>query len=114
MKKISFLIALTTLPLLGFSADFNQQVTDLIPRLAAENVPDRYNAQMELQAIASNSSKPGNEAERAELGKVLAAKAGDNSVPQPARIWLVRQLEYMGGAEAVDTLTALMSGQDAE
>ena len=29
------------------------------------------------------------------------AVAADAAVPQPARVWIVRQLEYMGGAEAV-------------
>src|SRR5207249_768825 len=33
---------------------------------------------------------------------------------QPARVWLVRQLEYIGAAESVATLTKLLNDSDAE
>jgi hypothetical protein len=89
-------------------------VNELIPKLAVEKVEDRYDAQMALQDIASNSSKPGNAAAREALGKVLAAKAADAATPQPARVWIVRQLEYMGGPESVEALANVMNGEDAE
>ena len=95
-------------------AGVEQTVNDLIPKLAAEKVEDRYAAQMELQGIALNAARPDAEAERAEVAKILAAKATDAAVPQPARIWMVRQLEYTGSAESVTALTALLAGQDAE
>ncbi|MBM3860335.1 MAG: hypothetical protein FJ395_11875 [Verrucomicrobia bacterium] len=90
------------------------QLDELIPKLADEVVTNRYAAQMELQAIASNASKPGNERAGAALGSALAAKAADASVPQPARVWIIRQLEYMGRGEAVPALTILLNGTDAE
>ena len=93
--------------------DDNLMLT-LIGRLADESVENRYAAQMELQDIASNASKPGHEAARKALGKRLAAKAADPSVPQPARVWIVRQLEYMGRDEAVKALAGVMNGDDAE
>ena len=95
-------------------AGVEQTVNDLIPKLAAEKVEDRYAPQMELQSLAANASRPGAEAERAELAKILAAKATDATVPQPARVWIVRQLEYIGSAESVAALTALLGEQDAE
>ena len=95
-------------------AGVEQTVNDLIPKLAAEKVEDRYAAQMELQGIAHNAARPDADAERAEVAKILAAKATDAAVPQPARIWMVRQLEYTGSAESVTALTALLAGQDAE
>ena len=95
-------------------AGVEQTVNDLIPKLAAEKVEDRYAAQMELQGIALNAARPDAEAERAEVAKILAAKATDAAVPQPARIWMVRQLEYTGSAESVTARTALLAGQDAE
>ncbi len=91
-----------------------QSVDKLIPRLAATNVSDRYAAQMDLQALAVNSGRPGAKSERTEMAKVLATKAGDASVPQPARVWFVRQLEYIGDTESIAILTSLLSGQDAE
>lgn len=95
-------------------AGIEQTFNDLIPKLAAEKVEDRYAPQMELQRLAANASRPGAEAERAELAKILAGRAADATVPQVARVWLVRQLEYIGSAESVPALTALLGEQDAE
>ena len=91
-----------------------QTVNDLIPRLATAKVEDRYSAQMELQHLAANAARPGAEAERAELAKILAANATDAAMPQPARVWIVRQLEYIGAAESVGALTTLLKDQNAE
>jgi hypothetical protein len=95
-------------------AGVEQSVNDVIPRLAAPKVEDRYSAQMELQGLALNAARPGAEGERAELAKVLAAKAIDTTVPQPARVWVVRQLEYIGAGESVPALAALLNSSDAE
>src|ERR1043166_1205439 len=98
----------------ALAADLEQTVTELIPKLAAEKVEDRYGGQMELQALALKSARPGSETERSQLAKLLASKAADQNVPQPARVWLVRQLEYIGAAESVGPLTKLLSDSDAE
>src|ERR1017187_8614843 len=95
-------------------AGVEQTVSELLPRLAAAKVEDRYGAQMELQQLAANAARPGAEAERTELAKVLAAKATDPAVPQPARVWIVRQIEYIGAAESIPALTTLLKDQDAE
>jgi len=95
-------------------AGVDQTVSDLIPGLASANVHDRYGPQMELQRLALDASRPGAEAQRLALAKVLAAKAADPAVPQPARVWLVRQLEYIGAAEAVPALNTLLKDPDAE
>jgi hypothetical protein len=108
----ALLLALLLLP--ARAQDYEAQVTDLIPKLADAAVGNRYAAEMQLQALASEAAKPGNEAARAALGKALAAKAADAAVPQPARVWVVRQLQYMGGAEAVPALTGLLKDSDVE
>ncbi len=95
-------------------AGVEQTVNDLLPKLAAPNVEDRYGPQMELQSLALNAARPGADTERAQLARVLAAKAADPAVPQPARVWVVRQLEYIGGAESVAALATLLEGPDAE
>jgi HEAT repeat protein len=95
-------------------AGVEQTVNDLIPRLAATKVEDRYSAQMELQHLAANAARPGAEAERAELATILAAKATDVAAPQSARVWIVRQLEYIGAAESVGALSTLLKDQNAE
>jgi len=112
--KFCLLTLAAALALNAPAADYQQAVNDLIPRLAAETVGDRYDAQMRLQDLASQASKPGNAAEREALGRVLASRAADASVPQPARVWIIRQLEYMGREEAVDALGRLLNDPDAE
>jgi HEAT repeat protein len=94
--------------------DYNAAVTALLPRLADPVVSQRYAAQMELQALASEAARPGQTGSREALGNVLATRADDDAVPQPARVWIVRQLQYMGGAEAVPALTKVLNGGDAE
>ena len=114
--KLKALLACLSLCSVAWAAfaGAEQTVNDLLPRLAAAKVEDRYSAQMELQRLALNAARPGAEAERAELAGILAAKAVDSAVPQPARVWVVRQLEYIGAAESVAALTTLLNGQDAE
>ena len=51
------------------SPALEQTVNDLLPKLAAAKVEDRYSAQMELQSLALNAARPGAEAERAELAE---------------------------------------------
>jgi HEAT repeat protein len=95
-------------------AGVEQTVNELLPKLAAAKVEDRYSAQMELQHLAANAARPGAETERADLAKLLAAKATDAAVPQPARVWVVRQLEYISAAESIGALTTLLKDPDAE
>ena len=115
MKPIALLVTLSFCALtLTAVAGVEQSIDDLLPRLAAAKVEDRYSAQIELQQLAANAARPGAEAERVELANILAAKATDSAVPQPARVWLVRQIEYIGAAESVAALTTLLQGPDAE
>lgn len=89
-------------------------VNDLVPKLASSTVADRLAPQMELQALAANAARPDAENERVALATLLASKAADSTVPQPARVWIVRQLEYIGAMEAVPALTALLADADTE
>ncbi len=111
MKQTLITLALVSLALTG-RADFTAQVNALIPQLADAVVTNRNAAQLELQAIAANASRPSSDA--TALGAVLAAKAADASVPQPARVWFVRQLEYIGKGEAVPALAQLLNDTDTE
>ena len=65
-KALLYLFFLCSVAL-GAFAGAEQAVNDLLPRLAAARVQDRYSAQMELQNLALNAARPGAEAERAEL-----------------------------------------------
>ena len=112
MKSLLSPVVFLALTLVAGASE--QAVNDLIPRLAAPNVEERLAPQNELQAMAAKASRPGAESERLALARILAAKAADGSVPQPARVSIVRQLEYIGAAESVPALTSLLNGGDAE
>lgn len=117
MKRSIFLSLLCVLSaglIAGQRAEVADQVQALIPRLAEADVSARYAAQMELQDIASTSSQPGHEEARQALGKILANLVADDAVAQPARVWMVRQLEYMGGEESVWALKGLLTSADGE
>lgn len=98
----------------GARAGVAESVDVLVPKLASPNMEERYAPQMELQALASQAARPGAEAERTALVKVLLAKAADAAVPSPARVWMVRQIELIGAGESVDTLARLLGDADAE
>jgi HEAT repeat protein len=91
-----------------------QPLDTLIPKLSSQNADTNYAAHQELQKLALKSGRPGAEAERAALTKAIAEKAVDPSVPQPTRVWLVRQLEYIGTGDSVKPLTKILKGPDAE
>lgn len=116
MKTKSLLIALLALALLPpvWAQDYEAEVAALVPGLADATVGNRYAAQMQLQALASDASRPGAAGAREALARVLGAHAANSATPQPARVWMVRQLELMGGAEAVPALTSLLDSRDAE
>ncbi len=121
MKKLLPVLALSAVLLPAAHAQKNAMpvpvtapLDELVTRLGADDVGSRYDAQMQVLAMAAAASAPGGEAKRAELATTFAANVSDAAVAQPARVWLVRQLEHMGRGEAVPALTALLNGPDAE
>lgn len=114
LRTLSPLVALAAFSSAAIAADFEQAVDEFIPGLADANVPARYAVMMQLQTLAAEAGKPGNEADRLTLSRVLAAKAIDASVPQPSRVWIVRQIEYIGKDECVEALAKVLGDPDAE
>ena len=56
--------------------------------------------QQQWQEICLAAGAPGKETDRLEICKLMCAKLGPD-VPEQARVWLLRQLEYIGRGEAV-------------
>src|SRR5262249_1160307 len=54
---------------------------------------------------------PGNDKLRAEAASLMADKL-DPKTPSAARLWLLTQLERIGGAESVDALAAVLDDKD--
>ncbi|MCF7708199.1 MAG: hypothetical protein K9N52_04795 [Verrucomicrobia bacterium] len=109
MKTKYLVIALLTCLLsISAQAGVTEEIEELVPRLSDKDVSARYEPQMAVQEIVLNAARPGAEAERAKVAGILAAKVVDDSIPMPARVWLVRQLQYIGAGEAVDALAELL------
>jgi hypothetical protein len=86
---------------------FEEQLDEWIPGMGAEKIPDRRDSQQKLQTLIFQLGTPGREKELAEACAVIADKLGTD-IPEPAKIWLLRQLEFSGGGECVDAIVAVM------
>ena len=113
-------LRLTLLPLLLLPAALvaragtAEEIDALLPKIAAQNMEERYEPQMALQAMASKAGRAGAESERAALVKLLCDRVANAATPQPARVWITRQLELIGKADAVPTLAKLLGETDPE
>lgn len=94
-----------------FRAQFRRQLQELLPGMGAENIPDRRDSQQKFQEVCFQLGAPGREADRAEACEVIAQALGTD-LATPARIWLLKQLEYLGRAESVDAVAASLDDAD--
>lgn len=95
------------------ATDYDALLERLLPGLGAAWIPDREQPQQELERIGLHAGRPGAEAERAALCRALAARLGPPT-PEPARVWLLRQLERIGREECVDALADLLADPDPD
>lgn len=84
----------------------------LLPDMGSDDVKKQSGPQQTLQRMAYHASRPGAEAERAALSKTMAAKLGE-AVPVIARVWILRQLEAIGRAEAVAPVAGALKDKEA-
>jgi HEAT repeat protein len=85
----------------------------LMPNMGDEDPGKRNGPQGILEKIAFRAGRAGAEADRAACAKAIAAKLGRDIGPL-GRIWLLKQLERIGRAEAVSQITKLLANQDAQ
>lgn len=108
-------VVLTGLVTAGAAADVATRVSDLVPGLAAEDLARRHEARMELLRVAADATKPAaGDGEREKTEAALVRWAADASLPVASRVWVLRQLEYVGGEASVPMLAKLMKEGDAE
>jgi len=88
-----------------------QTLDELLPGMGAQEISNRRDAQQKWQEICFEAGAPGNEARRAEVCKLMAAKLSTEIAP-PARIELLAQLNRIGRAECVDAVAALLDDRD--
>ncbi len=93
---------------------YEKAINYLLPLMSAEDVASRYEPQIALQDMGSHAARPGAEAEREALARVLCRTIETAEMPATVRYWFVLQIERIGKDESVQTLTKLLSSQDKE
>ncbi|MGD0088652.1 MAG: HEAT repeat domain-containing protein [Planctomycetota bacterium] len=86
-------------------------LASLLPDMGSDDVGKQNAPQQALQRMAYNASRPGADAERAALAKVMSANLGE-AVPVTARVWIIRQLEAMGRGEVVEALAGALKDKE--
>lgn len=89
-----------------------EALSELLPGMSAEKIPDRKGPQQQWQEICFQAGAPGNEAKRAEVCKLMTEKIGPDTA-KPARIWLLTQLERIGRGECLDAVAAALDDKDS-
>jgi HEAT repeat protein len=92
---------------------FKELLEQTLPGMGAQEIPDRQESQQKFQTACYAVSAPGHEAERAEACKLIAQHLGPETA-KPARIWLLKQLEFIGHGECVAAIMAQLSDKDPE
>jgi len=130
MKRLSILVALLTLfctasgcqqPTKAGAVDadraartmFDGLIDAWLPGMSADNIADREQPQQRLEQLCFEIGQPGREADRVALCEAMTARLGPET-PKPARIWLLRQLERLSGAESVAAVAPLLDESDGE
>ena len=83
-------------------------LAQLLPDMSGQDLGKQGGAQATLEDITFRAGRPGADAERLALSKAIAAALPATSTPL-AKTWLVRQLQYVGRAECVPALSALLA-----
>jgi len=83
----------------------------LLPGMGAKNIRDRQGPQQQWQKICFQAGAPGKEALRAEVCTLMAEKLGPQTA-NPARIWLLKQLQFIGRGECVDAVAKALDDKD--
>jgi HEAT repeat protein len=95
-----------------WQAAYRTVLDHLLPAMGSENANERGEAQRRFEDVALAAGRPGAEGRRKALATVMADALGKTDNVE-ARVWLLRQLQYIGGAEAVPALAKAMASGDA-
>ncbi len=116
MRTIAFLLSLSVV-LVGAprasaqEPSFKDLLAECLPGIGSENIPDNQAAQQRLQDACYALGATGQEAARADACREILKKLSPD-VPRPARLWLLKQVQWIGREECVETLAALIKDKD--
>ena len=94
-------------------ASIERRLDEWLPGMGAPNLVDRERPQQEFEQLCFRVGRPGAEAERALLCRAVVAHIGPKT-PQPARVWLLRQIERLSGGESVSAVARILGDNDPE
>ncbi|MFH1747650.1 MAG: HEAT repeat domain-containing protein [Planctomycetota bacterium] len=103
-------VAPTTRPI-DTSNPFAVKLEELLPGMGAEKIVDREAAQQEFEQLCLQAGRPGADQERLLICQAMLARLGPETA-QPARVWMLRQLERISGAESVERIVELLDDTD--
>lgn len=92
---------------------YTQVLDHLMPLMSADDVALREPALKSFEQVCLRAARPGAEVERAALATATLRRLTP-ATPAAARVWMVRQLQWIGAGEAVAALTLLLTDADAE
>jgi hypothetical protein len=93
------------------AAAYEQVLTELVPKSAADDPAERQAAMLAIERIANHAGRPGAESERVALVAAISKRLTPET-PTTARIWLLRRLETIGGAECVSAIAGCTNEAD--
>lgn len=96
----------------SFEQQFAQQLNEWLPGIGAEKIQDRSSAQQALQKVCFEVGAPGREADRAAVCRVMAQKLAEANAA--AKVWLLRQLQFIGHEECIEAVAALFDDKDEQ
>ncbi len=94
-------------------ASFQAMFERVLPGMGANDPPARQAPQQEFQESCRALSAPGRDAERTQACRLIAAKLGPET-PNPARVFMLRQLRLIGHGECVAAVARLLADKDSE
>ena len=93
-------------------AAYSSVIDALLPGMGHAEDVQRKDAQTVFEKICLHAARPGAEAQRVALCRAIVAKLGPDTA-EPARVWMVRQIERIGRSEVVGALAVLLNDPDA-
>ncbi|MCH5374315.1 MAG: HEAT repeat domain-containing protein, partial [Planctomycetes bacterium] len=93
------------------TADPQQVLDELWPGLVAETPESRRDAEQQWQDFCFQAGSPGRESGRVAACRVMGRKLEHNP-GAPATIWLLKQLQFIGGAESVAVVATQLDSTD--
>lgn len=109
------ILVLLVKPIMGLAEEesFHAMLNRLLPGMGAEELSARAAPQQEFQEACRQLGRPGREAERAAACETMAARLGPETA-KAARVWILRQLIFIGGGECVDAVAEVLDDKDLE